>query len=105
MPVVYLVKCLGNELQACVSLIYLQARLEPLPHLAEENDAQLFSMNVYPDTSQLSRAYLHIIKHFEWEKFCVIYGDESGEWEHATCYCSYILEQVHLHEEIFMIFK
>ena len=55
-----------------------------IPHIEIRSDpgndqSQLFSMNLYPDSGQLSRAYLELLKHFKWEKFVVIYADKNGE--------------------------
>lgn len=36
-------------------------------------------MNVYPDASHLVDAYLDVLRHFNWKRFCVVYADESGE--------------------------
>ena len=55
-----------------------------IPHLearpeARMDPAHLFSMNMHPETSQLTRAYLDLLKMLKWKKFCVIYGDQAGE--------------------------
>ena len=57
---------------------HIEVRLEP------ERDPEqptLFSMNVYPETTQLARSYLELLKLFQWNKFCVIYGDQRGRFE------------------------
>lgn len=64
-----------NSMCNTLEIPHLEARLEP-----RIDNTQLFAMNMYPESSQLSRAYLDILKHFDWKKFCVIYGDQSGKY-------------------------
>ncbi|KAK2148217.1 hypothetical protein LSH36_509g01044 [Paralvinella palmiformis] len=51
---------------------HLEARLEP-----SRDPGHLFSVNMHPETSQLTRAYLDLLKLLKWTRFCVIYGDQS----------------------------
>ena len=48
--------------------------------LRQRDEQQLFSVNVYPDASYLVAAYLDVLRYYNWRKFCVVYGDEAGEW-------------------------
>ncbi len=65
-----------NSMCNTLEIPHIEVRLEP-----ERNSEQLplFSMNVYPETRQLSRAYLELLKLFQWNKFCVMYGDQRGK--------------------------
>ena len=62
-----------NSMCNNLEIPHLEARLEP-----KLDPTHLFSMNLYPAASQLSQAYLDLIKLMKWKKFCVIYGDQSG---------------------------
>lgn len=66
---------LESRLEARSSQAQLNSRGSPLATVAER---QLFSVNVYPEASFLSQAILALIQHFEWRKFCILYGDQNG---------------------------
>ena len=63
-----------NSMCNTLEIPHIEVRLEPLA-----NEVQLFSMNLYPDTARLSSAFMDLLKHFKWEKFVVIYGDQNGK--------------------------
>ena len=63
-----------NSMCNSLEIPHLESRMEP--RLDQSN---LFSVNLFPETSQLSRAYLELLKHFKWDKFCVMYGDQTGK--------------------------
>ncbi len=63
-----------NSMCNTLEIPHIEVRLEP--HMDE---LQLFSMNLYPDTTQLSTAYLDLLKHYKWTRFVVIYGNQNGE--------------------------
>ena len=64
-----------NSMCNTLEIPHVEARLEP----KTDRDKQMFSINAYPQSVQLSRAYLDVLKHFQWQRFCVVYGDHSGE--------------------------
>ena len=76
-----------NSMCNTLEVPHLEARLEartgsasgpagtPTSSAAER---QLFSVNLYPEAAHLSHAVLALIQHFEWKKFCIMYGDQSG---------------------------
>lgn len=63
-----------NSMCNTLEIPHIEVRLEP-----QVNEVQLFSMNLYPDTARLSSAFMDLLKYFKWEKFVVIYGDQSGK--------------------------
>jgi len=66
-----------NSMCNTLEVPHIEARLEPR---LDAHDQQVFSINVYPQTSHLSRVYLDLIRAFRWTKLCVIYGDHSGQF-------------------------
>lgn len=49
--------------------------------LGNSAERQMFSVNVYPEASFMSKALMALIEHFEWKKFCILYGDQNGQKE------------------------
>jgi len=54
---------------------HVEARLDP----RSADAGHVFSLNVHPQASQLGRVYLDILGYFGWTKFCVVYGEHSGQ--------------------------
>ena len=65
-----------NSMCNTLEVPHIEYRMEP----QFIDSTHVFSINLYPDTARLSKAYLDVIKFFRWTKFVVIYGDENGEW-------------------------
>ena len=63
-----------NSMCNTLEIPHIEVRLEP-----HTDEYQLFSMNLFPDTTMLSRAYMDLLKQFKWEKFVVIYGNQNGK--------------------------
>jgi len=53
---------------------HVEARLDP-----RSGADHVFSLNVYPQATQLGRVYLDLLEYFGWTKFCVVYGEHSGQ--------------------------
>ena len=56
-----------------------------IPHIETRMDTSYLpvspmSLNIHPDTQQLSRAVLDVIKHFGWTDVLILYSDHIGEW-------------------------
>ncbi|XP_050732987.1 glutamate receptor ionotropic, kainate 2-like isoform X2 [Eriocheir sinensis] len=53
-----------------------------IPHIETRWDYRLrrddYSVNLYPHPSSLSKAYLDLVRLFEWKSFCILYEDNDG---------------------------
>jgi len=47
-------------------------------HWKSHNQSADFSVNLYPDSSSLSRAYWDVISSYKWKTFTLLYDDEEG---------------------------
>jgi len=81
----------GPRSPSIASYINSMCNTLEVPHVEARLDARsaggggggggghVFSLNVYPQSSQLGRVYLDLLQHFGWTKFCVVYGQHSGQ--------------------------
>ncbi|XP_068238713.1 glutamate receptor ionotropic, kainate 2-like isoform X2 [Palaemon carinicauda] len=53
-----------------------------IPHIETRWDYRLrrddYSVNLYPHPSSLSKAYLDLVRLFQWKSFCILYEDNEG---------------------------
>ena len=77
----------GPRSASIASYINSMCNTLEVPHVEARLDASrpaggsqhVFSLNVYPPAAQLGRVYLDLLRHFGWTKFCVVYGEHSGQ--------------------------
>jgi len=74
----------GPRSSSIASYINSMCNTLEVPHVEARLDARsgaghVFSLNVHPQASQLGRVYVDMLQHFGWTKFCVVYGEHSGQ--------------------------
>jgi len=74
----------GPRSSSIASYINSMCNTLEVPHVEARLDARsgaghVFSLNVHPQAAQLGRVYLDLLQYFGWTKFCVVYGEHSGQ--------------------------
>ncbi|XP_064627645.1 glutamate receptor ionotropic, kainate 2-like isoform X3 [Lineus longissimus] len=62
-----------NSMCNAMDIPHLEARLE-----TRTDSPPLFSVNLYPDVDFLTKAYIDVVKSFDWKKILVLYSDDYG---------------------------
>ena len=74
----------GPRSSSIASYINSMCNTLEVPHVEARLDSRsdaghVFSLNVHPQAAQLGRVYLDLLHYFGWTKFCVVYGQHSGQ--------------------------
>jgi len=64
----------------------ITAAVEWSPRPGQWTDDRLFTVNVHPAGRQLSRAYVDLIRLFQWNSFCVLFTNSRGEYCYLTLF-------------------